>query len=286
MAFSALCRLVLAFVCLAFFTAIAGASPTTVHQQSVLLIDSFQTAHSNDLGVWHGTGEGLRTEYGSGYVTFYPTTADQNFHTQLTMTCLDLAQYEGMYLHVFYSGTDKFTISLSQNNADCNPGASPYPETWDSVEASRYAQGPNIYIPLSHFDIDQSRALSVSFSGFYTTDEVTLYLVEITDTIPVWFDIPEKLPTGTLVQKCKRPNSFAFGIDDGLPELAQEAMRILKEEDILVTFFTVGSGLEDPDANFTSVYQEMLERGHQVALHTYTHPPYGSEFSSTGWRSD
>ena len=51
---------------------------------------------------------------------------------------------------------------------------------------------------------------------------------------------------------------------------------ILKEEDILVTFFTVGSALLDPTANFTEVYKELLERGHQVALHTHTHPRWVS----------
>ena len=40
-----------------------------------------------------------------------------------------------------------------------------------------------------------------------------------------------------------------------------------------MTFFTVGAPLEDPSTNLTNVYNEMLSQGHQVALHTYTHPP-------------
>jgi hypothetical protein len=241
-----------------------------------LVIDTFQTPYRNDLGFWHGPGEALQMEYRPGYVKLFPTAPEQNFHTQVSMACLDMTQYDHMYLHVIYGGTDKFTISLSQNNGGCSPHTSPYPETWDSVEASRYAQGPHIYIPLSHFNIDRTRALSVSFSGFYTTSKVTLSKVEITDAKPANFEIPEKLPTGTLLLKCKRPNSFAFGIDDGSPGLAQKTMRILKEEDILVTFFAVGNALANPDTNLTSVYLEMLDRGHQVALHTYTHPRYGS----------
>lgn len=135
-----------------------------------------------------------------------------------------------------------------------------------------------LFIPLSHFKIDQGRVVSVSFTGFYTPEPLTLRRIEIVSTIPPPsiennnFRIPEKLPTGTLVLQCKRPNSFAFGIDDGQPRFAQEVMRILDAEDVLVTFFVVGAGLRDHSSNFTNFYKEMMKRGHQVALHSNTHP--------------
>ena len=137
-----------------------------------------------------------------------------------------------------------------------------------------------LYIPLSHFHIDHNRVVSVSFHGFYTGEPVTLYRVEIVPVVPSpspenqYFTIPSKLPSGRLVFRCQRPGSFAFGIDDGQPELAQEVMQILDNEDVRVTFFVVGAGLRDPETNFTQVYREMLQKGHQIALHSNTHPKY------------
>lgn len=253
-----------------------------------LLIDSFASRKQNDLGSWHGAGESLDHEYGQGYVRFYPTDPDQNYHTQFASSfCYSLLPYRGKFLHVVFAGTDKFTISLTQHNQPCDPFLNPYPATWDSVEAGRYTagNGNEIYIPLEHFRIDLSRVVSVAFHGFYTTDPVTLYKVEIIrghdheddddNNTPIPTP-PAKLPSGHLILRCARPNSFAFGIDDGQPQLAQEIMRILEEERILVTFFVVGKGLRDPFANFSGVYAEMLRRGHQVALHSNSHPKYVS----------
>jgi Polysaccharide deacetylase len=236
------------------------------------VVDTFQDSNFNDLGAWHGPGEGMPTTYGNDSVTFSPTDADQNYHTQLSAGCFDLEDYAEMYLHVSFSGTKKFSISLNQHNEDCDWEKSPYPETWDTIEAARYTSGNHIYVPLSHFAIDLSQVISVSFHGFYTRKKVTLHKVEIVPYVPHDFHVPRKLPSGKLVLKCKRPNSFAFGIDDGEPELAPKVMQILQEEGVLVTFFVVGGGLDNPGTNFTNVYREMLSQGHQVALHSYTHP--------------
>jgi hypothetical protein len=245
----------------------------TSFREDGFVIDSFKWRSVNDLDAWHGPGENMSMVTGDGFVRFSPTDPDQNYHTQLSSSCLDMTDYRKMYLHVVFSGTEEFSISLNQHNVDCDPHRNPYPETWDSVEASRYAKGSDIYVPLSHFAIDQSRVLSVSFQGFYTRDKFILYKVEIVPYVPHDFpSIPRKLATGKLVLRCLRPNSFAFGIDDGQPGLAQEAMRILKEEDILVTFFVVGNSLENSRTNFSDVYEDMMERGHQIALHSYTHP--------------
>lgn len=135
-----------------------------------------------------------------------------------------------------------------------------------------------LFIPLSHFRINHNRVMSVSFTGFYTNEPITLHRVEIVSTIPPpnaendYFRVPEKLPTGELILRCSRPNSFAFGIDDGSPRFAQEVMRILDEENVHVTFFAVGAGLRDTTTNLTQFYREMLKKGHQVALHSNTHP--------------
>ncbi|KAL1870361.1 hypothetical protein Plec18167_007495 [Paecilomyces lecythidis] len=242
------------------------------HQTDRLVVDTFTRADFNDLDAWHGTGEEMPVEYGRNSVRLSPTDPDQNYHTQFSSYCFDMRSYDNMYLHVVFSGTDKFSVSLNEHNEHCDPHMRPYPATWDSVEATRYAKDGDIYIPLSHFAIDMLRVLSVSFHGFYTHEPVTLYRVEIVPEVPAYFEVPPKLPSGTMVLKCRRPNSFAFGIDDGQPEFAQEVMQIIEEEDVLVTFFVVGTGLRTKDSNFTEVYREMLRRGHQVALHSYTHP--------------
>lgn len=300
-----------------------------------LVIDTFQHATHNDLGFWHGTGEGLKMEHEPGYVRIFPTDPDQNFHTQFdAQSCFSLLPWRNQFLHVVFEGSEEFTVSLNEHNSDCHPRRSPFPGVPDSVQASRYmmrttrgagsggnnyekdgvSSGPGsseekttdpghkgeqkggcnvdvddssmpaspekaeLFIPLSHFKIDQSRVVSFSFTGFYTNEPLTLRRIEIVPTIPPPaaendnFHIPEKLPTGTLVLRCKRPNSFAFGIDDGQPRFAQEVMRILDKEDVRVTFFVVGAGLRDHSTNFTNFYKEMMKRGHQIALHSNTHP--------------
>ncbi|KMP00189.1 hypothetical protein CISG_02742 [Coccidioides immitis RMSCC 3703] len=237
-----------------------------------LVIDTFDVPGSNNLGGWAGPDEGMPAEYGPGYLHLTPSDPDMNFHTRLGPYCLDMSEYMNMYLHISFSGTDKFTVSLTQNNEWCDQTRAPYPETWDSLEAARYSAGGDIYMPLHHFNIDFSRVNSVAFNGFYTREPAILYKVEITSDVPEDFEVPVKLPSGTLAVKCKRPNSFAFGIDDGRPEFAQEVIQILEEEHIKVTFFTVGNGLLDQTSNFTETYRDMLSRGHQVALHTFSHP--------------
>lgn len=85
----------------------------------------------------------------------------------------------------------------------------------------------------------------------------------------------EKSDTGTLHISCSQPNMIASGVDDGSPELMQETFGIIKEEKIPVTFFVQGSALArgpEDDANFTAGYREMIDSGHQLALHTMSHP--------------
>lgn len=239
-----------------------------------LIIDTFSNNATNALGHWHGSQEALNLTATPGSITLYPTDPDQAYHTQLSPAdCFDLLPWQHRYLHIAFSGPATFGISLTQHNQACDPSLHPYPETWDTVEAARYSTTTNsdIYIPLEHFAIDLHRVVSVGFSGFYSTDPVTFYVVELVSTIPVSFQVPPKLPSGTLSLRCTEPNSFAFGIDDGRPDLAQQLMQILDEEQIQVTFFVVGMGVQDPGTNFSSVYKEMKRRGHQIALHSETH---------------
>lgn len=243
----------------------------------LLLLDDFHSRDHNSLGAWHGVSDKLTTHYRHNHLIIAPNNADGKYHIQFAEpACFDLSQYRSAYLHVVFHGNTAFTISLEQNNEQCSEDVNPYPETWDSIEAGRYvfAEGENdIYVPLSHFDINFTRASSVSFHGFYTHEKLHLARVEIVEQPPPTFITPEKIPTAKVILRCTRPNSFAFGIDDGEPYLAKDVMDILEEEGVKVTFFTVGKGLDDPELPFGEVYREMIKRGHQVALHSYTHPP-------------
>ncbi|KAI1852264.1 hypothetical protein JX265_006313 [Neoarthrinium moseri] len=239
---------------------------------TTLVVDDFSSDGANALGFWHGADEGMSLTWGNKQLTLKSDDADYAFYTQVSGSCSDLTSYSGSYLHIAYSGSNKFTVALQQHNAQCDDAVAPYPETWDSIEAARYSSVSDIYIPMSHFNINQTRVVGIALKGFYTTDSTVLSKVEIVSSIPSGFTIPSKLPSGNLVFACKRPNSFAFAIDDGDPTLAQQVMQIVKEEDIKVTFFTVGAPLEDSSTNLTNVYNEMMSAGHQIALHSFTHP--------------
>ncbi|ETS87407.1 hypothetical protein PFICI_01235 [Pestalotiopsis fici W106-1] len=246
--------------------------PAPAGTASALVIDNFSTEDANTMGFWHGADEGMSLTWSGKSLTIKSDDADYAFYSQVSESCSDLTSYSGSYLHIAYSGSNKFSVALQQHNAQCNEEIAPYPETWDSLEAARYASASDIYIPMSHFNGNQSRAIGIALLGFYSTDSTVLSKMEIVPSIPADFTIPSKLPSGNYVFACTRPNSFAFAIDDGDPKLAQQVMQIVKEEDIKVTFFTVGAPLDDSSTNLTNVYREMMAAGHQIALHSFTHP--------------
>jgi peptidoglycan/xylan/chitin deacetylase (PgdA/CDA1 family) len=59
----------------------------------------------------------------------------------------------------------------------------------------------------------------------------------------------------------------------------------VKAAGIPVTFFTVGLPLLDPTTNFSTVYLDMAARGHQIAMHSYTHPKMEGlpDYQSIDW---
>ncbi|KAL1799406.1 hypothetical protein ACET3X_003443 [Alternaria dauci] len=239
---------------------------------SGLVIDKFANANTNAMGNWHGGDEGMTLNYAGGKLTITSPDADYSFYTQVSGGCADFTKYKGSYLHIAYTGTTAFTVAFQQHNSQCKTEIAPYPETWDSAEASRYASNGHIYIPINHFKIDLTRVVGFALKGFHTTESVTLSVIEIVSSVPAGTKIPAKDETGNLVFACKRPNSFAFAIDDGQPDLAQEVLKIIREENVKVTFFTVGAPLLDASTNLTNVYKEMMAAGHQLALHSFTHP--------------
>ncbi|OLN89643.1 Chitin deacetylase-like protein 10 [Colletotrichum chlorophyti] len=238
---------------------------------SGFVIDTFSNPNTNSLGHWHGGGE-MSLTWGPNRLALVAPGPDYAFTTLISGGCRDLRSHSGSYLHIAYSGHTKFSVSLQQHNSQCNSNVAPYPETRDSLEAGRYATGNDIYIPISHFNINLQRVSSVAIRGVYSTETVVLTKVEIVPSIPSGVSIPRKLPSGTLVFACTRPNSFAFGIDDGNPKYAARLADIIRDADIKVTFFAVGAVLENNSTGMASLYQQLRSEGHQIALHSYTHP--------------
>ncbi|OLN95645.1 Chitin deacetylase-like protein 3 [Colletotrichum chlorophyti] len=238
-----------------------------------MVIDTFASRETNNLRHWHGGDNEAALDWSvKNQLTIRPPDADFAFYTQFENGCADLTSYDGSYLHIAFKGSNQFTVALQQHNQKCDDSIAPYPETWDSLEAARYTTGNSIYIPMSHFNIQRGRVIGLALKGFYTRASVTFSRIEIVPSVPSNVRIPSKLPSGNLIFACKRPNSIAFAIDDGDPKFAQEVMEIIRSENIKVTFFTVGAPLRDPSTNLSTIYQDMMTQGHQMALHSYTHP--------------
>lgn len=244
------------------------------------VVDDFARPDLNALGEWHGADddEGMTVTYGNHEMTLRTNNSDLSWYTQLWGGCADLRGYAGGFLHIEYSGSNKFTVALQQHNARCDEAAAPFPETWDSVEAARYAaSATDIYVPISHFAVNLTRAVGFSLKGFYTAEPTTLRKIEIVDALPdgwgaeTWLP-PPKLASGRLVFACTRPNSFAFAIDDGDPRYAARVRDIIRQAGVPVTFFAVGLPLLDEGSGLAALYRELAAEGHQIGLHSFTHP--------------
>lgn len=243
---------------------------------SAYVIDTFGKSGTNNLGFYHG-GDDETTYKQSGNKLTINTkgNSDLGWYTQISNGCLDFTPNDNGYLHIAFTGSNAFTIALQQHNPTCNPNINPFPFTWDSVEASRYSNSAktDLYVPISHFEIDRKLSVGFALKGFYTSDNTIISKIEIVKSVPSGFLVPSKLPTAPLIFSCTRPNSFAFAIDDGDPKLAQKVVSSVAAAGIHVTFFTVGAALLDASTNLSTVYSNMLSQGHQVAYHSYTHPP-------------
>jgi hypothetical protein len=248
-----------------------------------LLIDTFTSPFTNSLGESHGSDYDTGVTIGNGSLTISFPDSDYNYYTRLADNCQDMRVYEPSYLHIVFSGSTQFSIGLLQHNKDCNPDIAPFPETWDDVFAARYAKGNDIYVPFSHFKIDKTRVIGITLHGF-TPDSTVFKKIELVPSVPSSWQVPSKVESAPLVFACTRPNSFAFAIDDGIPEFSQPVMQTIKNSGIKVTFFTVGVPLLDMSNNFTNVYRDMLNDGHQIALHSFTHPKMESlEVEDIDW---
>ncbi|KAJ3064647.1 chitin deacetylase [Podochytrium sp. JEL0797] len=64
-------------------------------------------------------------------------------------------------------------------------------------------------------------------------------------------------------------NQWALSFDDG-PVLTDQSMAILKANNVVGTFFLVGSNVVN-NATHAKFVQDLYDAGHQIAMHTWTH---------------
>ncbi|KAF9151559.1 hypothetical protein BG015_006529 [Linnemannia schmuckeri] len=72
------------------------------------------------------------------------------------------------------------------------------------------------------------------------------------------------------VSKCKMPGVVAYTFDDGPYLYNDQLLEILKKKNVVATFYLVGQMVNKTLQQQGSL-KKMLEHGHQLASHTYTH---------------
>ncbi|KAF9933604.1 hypothetical protein FBU30_005043 [Linnemannia zychae] len=72
------------------------------------------------------------------------------------------------------------------------------------------------------------------------------------------------------VSQCKMPGVVAYTFDDGPYLYNDQLLSILQKKNVTATFFLVGRMI-DASPQQQGALKKMLEHGHQLASHTYTH---------------
>ncbi|KAL5333684.1 hypothetical protein BJX70DRAFT_380192 [Aspergillus crustosus] len=78
----------------------------------------------------------------------------------------------------------------------------------------------------------------------------------------------KRIPAGQVFTDCSVPNTIAITFDDGPSEYTPQLLDILSRYGARATFFVLG----DAAAQYPAVLERMINEGHQVASHTYSHP--------------
>ena len=77
------------------------------------------------------------------------------------------------------------------------------------------------------------------------------------------------IPTGVYYRASTTDKKIAITFDDGPhPVYTDKILSLLKEEEVVATFFAIGSNVEMSP----SVVKHILRDGHEIGNHTYSHP--------------
>ena len=243
-------------------------SPTKVDG---LVLDRFTDPNVNEIRERHGKeDDGMQLTWGVSRVRILSPDPEYAFYSAASSVSDDWDFAKDMYLHIAYSGIPAFSIGLWEDNSMVNDAIFPWPVTWNSLEASRYAINGHIYIPISHFNIELGRVIKVTLHGFYLpTTPVTLSVIEIVPRLPEGVITPPRLKVGRLVFNGPTYSPFcSFGIEEGTPALLRQTLDLLRKENVPVTFFPKGQDLLDPAT--ANVYRDAVAQGHQIGLYSYT----------------
>ncbi|KAF2745142.1 carbohydrate esterase family 4 protein [Sporormia fimetaria CBS 119925] len=85
---------------------------------------------------------------------------------------------------------------------------------------------------------------------------------------------------GEGVYHCKVPGTVAITYDDGPFEYTEDILDQLKEADVKATFFVTGNNIgkgtiDDPSKPWPALLRRMIEEGHQIGSHTWSHEDLG-----------
>jgi peptidoglycan/xylan/chitin deacetylase (PgdA/CDA1 family) len=126
---------------------------------------------------------------------------------------------------------------------------------------------------LKHLQIQLARIRSIAFSWFRNFNTVQINRIALVDGVPSNYRGIQNVPRSPLISECIVPNSVAFGIDNGNPKLAQRVLELLDQSKIKATLFPLGITFYDKTNNLTEFYLDAITRGHEVGLHSWSHPP-------------
>jgi len=85
-----------------------------------------------------------------------------------------------------------------------------------------------------------------------------------------------KLPYGTLIESCTVPGTVALTFDDGPYHYTSHVLDLLDKHGAHATFFMNGDNygrgnLDDPSLPWPAVLHRMINSGHQIGSHTWSH---------------
>ncbi|TQN64709.1 Chitin deacetylase [Colletotrichum shisoi] len=83
-------------------------------------------------------------------------------------------------------------------------------------------------------------------------------------------DLPTQVPYGTVISSCTAKDTFALTFDDGPFTFTNHVLDLLASAGVRATFFVTGSLLSNIREQ-KAVIQRMLDEGHQVGHHTWSH---------------
>ncbi|KAF9292144.1 hypothetical protein BGZ68_010400 [Mortierella alpina] len=89
-----------------------------------------------------------------------------------------------------------------------------------------------------------------------------LALATVATAVPI--DDPTRIDT------CIQPGTVALTFDDGPGQYNDQLMALLAKHNVKATFFLIGEMIDQNPAQAASL-KKMLDAGHQLASHTYTH---------------